>query len=69
MLSPAITEIFEFKLVISEALGSSEARCSHESQTHHLFLADKFTPLVSVVPVISYATMYLWGSLQYKYEN
>lgn len=52
MLSPAIIEILEFKSVISEALRRSEARCSRESQTHHLFLADKFTLLVSVVPVI-----------------
>ena len=40
MLSLAVTEILEFKTVTSEALGSSEARCSHESQNHHLFLAD-----------------------------
>lgn len=51
MLSPATTEILEFQSVISEALGSSEARCSRECQTHHLFLADKFTLLISVVPV------------------
>lgn len=53
MLSPAITEILEFETVNSEALGSSEARCSHESQNHHLFLADdKFILLISTCTVI-----------------
>lgn len=52
MLDPAIKEILEFKTVTSEALGSSEARCSHESQNHRLFLADKkFTLFVSVVTI------------------
>lgn len=52
MLGPAITEILELETVTSEALGSSEARCSHESQHHHLFLADKFTLFVSIVTII-----------------
>lgn len=53
MLSPAITEILEFKTVTSEALGSSEARCSHESQNHHLFLADdKFILLISICTIV-----------------
>lgn len=53
MLGPAVTEILEFKTVTNEALGSSEARCSHESQNHHLFLADNtFTLFVSIVTTI-----------------
>lgn len=63
MLSPAITEILEFKSVISEALGSSEARCGCESQIHHLFLADKFTLFVSVVPVIGYQVPLMVSSI------
>lgn len=52
MLGPAVTEILEFKTVISKALGSSEARYNHESQNHHLFLTDKLTLFVSIVTVI-----------------
>lgn len=52
ILGPAVTEILEFKRVTSEALGSSEARCSHESQNYHLFLADNaFTLFVSIVTI------------------